>query len=272
MHETAANLEFINQNPATVTDGPIRPEQLCFPSPNTTSVLPESVWAISLDIDWAPDQLVDYSLELLEQYNLDATIFTTHKLAGGVNGHEIGLHPNFNKLDTIGREISNLKDIYPEAKGLRSHSLVFSSRHAEIYGKFGITYDSNYYLPSQDNIKPFLYHRNVLEIPFMFMDDAYSAGQGRKPGFTLADLSLDEPGCKVFVFHPIHIFLNTDSPARYLSAKKYYHQPRQLENFVNPGAGIRTLFIELLEHVSARRIKTNTLGEIDTLFRLDHGN
>jgi len=34
---------------------------------------------VTLDIDWACDEIIEYSIKLLEEYDVKATIFTTHK-------------------------------------------------------------------------------------------------------------------------------------------------------------------------------------------------
>ena len=55
--------------------------------------------SITLDIDWAIDEVVTYCLDLLNAANVKGTFFATH--ASPIidliesSGHEIGIHPNF---------------------------------------------------------------------------------------------------------------------------------------------------------------------------------
>jgi len=57
---------------------------------------------ITIDIDWVPDKVLEYTLELLSKAGVPCTIFATHAtgLLNGLdrNQFEIGIHPNFNPL------------------------------------------------------------------------------------------------------------------------------------------------------------------------------
>ena len=58
--------------------------------------------SVSLDIDWAHDEVVRDALALLEEYDVAADWLLTHDspVLGEVcaTGHRVGLHPNFNVL------------------------------------------------------------------------------------------------------------------------------------------------------------------------------
>src|SRR3954466_13199870 len=98
---------------------------------------------ITFDTDWADDRILDDLLNLLATYNIRATFFCTNKSSCDFSNHEIGIHPNFKSLE-FDRHVSELKDIFPDATGLRSHSLFFSERLRPVYFKYGIEYTSNY--------------------------------------------------------------------------------------------------------------------------------
>ena len=55
----------------------------------------KEVICISLDSDWAPEEVIEYSLNLLSKYNISATFFLTNELKLKIVNHEISLHPNF---------------------------------------------------------------------------------------------------------------------------------------------------------------------------------
>lgn len=54
-------------------------------------------------------------------------------------------------------------------------------------------------------------------------------------------------GVKVFDFHPIHIFLNTESLDRYERTRPYHQNPSELIKHRYKGYGTRNRLIELLE-------------------------
>ena len=54
-------------------------------------------------------------------------------------------------------------------------------------------------------------------------------------------------GLKVFDFHPIHIFLNTESLERYERTRPIHHNPKELIKHRYSGYGARNQLIELLE-------------------------
>ena len=55
---------------------------------------------------------------------------------------------------------------------------------------------------------------------------------------------------KVFGFHPLHIFLNTEALDRYEKIRSFQHDSKRLMDFRYDGIGARTKFIQLLEHMS----------------------
>ena len=60
---------------------------------------------------------------------------------------------------------------------------------------------------------------DILQIPIFFMDDTH-IGWSINVNFKLEQFNLKNNGLKVFVFHPIHIFLNTNDLKIYQRAKK----------------------------------------------------
>ena len=47
--------------------------------------------AITIDLDWAPDEVIRFTFDLLDTYHVRATVFCTHKVDIGI--HEPALHP-----------------------------------------------------------------------------------------------------------------------------------------------------------------------------------
>ena len=86
---------------------------------------------LTFDIDWDSDEVIEGTLDIIFKYGINATIFATHKtkvLNNLPKNIEIGIHPNFSNIIKAEDEIKKLKDIYPQAVSLRSHSLTNSSR------------------------------------------------------------------------------------------------------------------------------------------------
>lgn len=220
--------------------------------------------ALSFDTDWAPQELIDDTINLLNDYNLKSTFFVTNKIDfSKIKNHEIAIHPNFqgtsNQEDILKETINFLPE--KQTFGSRSHRLFFNSPLISLYEKFRIQYDSNFYMPGVDNIKPFIFNfADVVEIPFYFSDDDYIVNS---KNFELNNLDLNNNGVKVFLFHPFHIFMNTKSSDFYHELKPHYKDYSFLKNRINQKAGIRNLFIDLLEYIENHDLSLSTLNEIN---------
>ena len=75
------------------------------------------VIALSSDLDWAPKEAIEYFLDILDEYNAKITIFATHRI--DYRSHEIALHPNTLSGNNYSDAITELRKIFPEAKGCR---------------------------------------------------------------------------------------------------------------------------------------------------------
>jgi len=114
-------------------------------------------------------------------------------------------------------------------------------------------------------LRPVRLLHDVLAIPTYYADqlDLHTGATG----FRVAGLGLDRPGLKVLDFHPNMVYLNAADDDHYQATRPSYHDPQALLAARNPGRGVRTLLIELLEEISAGRFQTVTAGEIDRLWR-----
>src|SRR5947209_7150069 len=84
--------------------------------------------AVTLDVDWAPDKIVDEVISVLDSYRVPATLFCTNfskdvsgnssSLAGRFHErHEIALHPNFQNIGAYDEVWNAILELYPYAKG-----------------------------------------------------------------------------------------------------------------------------------------------------------
>jgi hypothetical protein len=209
------------------------------------------VIAISFDVDWAPDAAIEQTLEILEHAGVSATIFATHAtpVLNGLGGHEVGIHPNFL---AGGRErwapaVDELLDVYPEARGTRSHAYHTNTPILDLFVDRGLLYDSSILMLGQPSIRAFRAHNGLIRLPvFWEDDDNWTSGE-----WYPETLEIDDPDALfIFDLHPIHVFLNTESAERYKAAKPYYQNAERLRKYVNPessGTGSRVFLKRLLE-------------------------
>src|ERR1017187_7044133 len=93
--------------------------------------------ALTLDIDWAPDFVIDFAADLLIRRRVKATWFVTHsspavdRLRDHPELFELGIHPNFlpgsSQGKTVAEVLSFCRACVPEARSMRTHALVQSS-------------------------------------------------------------------------------------------------------------------------------------------------
>jgi len=214
---------------------------------------------LTFDIDWAHDDVIDDTLQLLDEFQASCTLFATHSCGSLSNilidsPHEIGIHPNFNNLlkgesndSSYISVCSDLKDQFPAASSVRSHSLCFGSLIQTIYQQLRLTHDSSVIVPYQYNqipLFPWKMWDNLTRIPYFFCD--YVTAMNTGVDFTGLP---SRSGLKVFDFHPIHVFLNTESLARYEGTRSIHHNPKELIKHRFDGYGTGSRLIDLL-HLS----------------------
>jgi hypothetical protein len=240
---------------------------------------------LTVDVDWACPEVLADLVGLLDERGLSATFFCTHP-GIEVPGNERAIHPNFrHRGDTmrrlrreLGGDLDALGDsaVYeyvvrttmafcPEARGVRGHSLFYDSLLLPIYRAAGIEYDSTYLLPLVPNLSPFYKEYDILEIPIYFNDFFYIKVEGTD--FSLAALGLDRPGLKVCLFHPNTVYLNAASMRQYEDSRSSYQDAEALRRCRNPRAGIRDLFLTLIDDLTKRRWPTLTLGQVNEMWR-----
>jgi len=205
------------------------------------------------DIDWAPEEVILDMLTLYEKYKVKCTLFVTHESEVIKNCNrnlfEIAIHPNFNDILFNGvnenpeDRIKKLMNFYPEAIGLRSHSMTQSTPLLNLFKKCGMKYESNQFLPYWDNIKPFELWNGLMRMPYNWEDDIhFSYGRNFKQDGLAIQNNLN-----VYDFHPIHVYLNTEKEETYTNAKVDYHNFEMLSTHQNKSIeGARDLLISLL--------------------------
>ncbi|MDO8446232.1 MAG: hypothetical protein Q7T53_09045 [Deltaproteobacteria bacterium] len=248
-------------------------------------IIKSDLISITIDVDWACPEVLNDTLSLLNERGISGTIFCTHP---GINapGHELALHPNFRRngdsmirlKQEVGNRFEGLSEteIYkyivkltrsfcPEATGVRAHSLFYDSLLLPIYHEAGLRYESSYLLPLTEGLHPVWKEYDILEIPIYF-NDHFELKSGMAD-FKIENLHLEKPGLKVFQFHPNMLFINAATNEQYLESKPYYHHYKKLLSLRNNNRGARTLFLDLLDWISANRLQTATLSEVNSEWR-----
>lgn len=221
------------------------------------------------DIDWASDEVLSFTADLVESFGVSAIWFVTHDtpLLSRLRGNrrfELGIHPNFNNLlegtssirNNSKQIIQRLHNIVPEAISVRSHSLTQNSRLSHQLYQMGYKFDINTYIHPNaiSTVKPWIDFTGIIKIPFIWEDDIHCVltNNGIKSYSPLQMVrDLDRTSPLVFAFHPIHVFLNTEKLERYETAKEIGDDFSALKSLVAPAqiGGTRDLLIELLETI-----------------------
>jgi hypothetical protein len=213
---------------------------------------------ITLDIDWACDEVISHAIDILERADVCATWFVTHQtpMLERLRENpkfELGIHPNFNFLlngssqagANASEVINNILKIVPESVSARSHSMTQSTNIMGILAKAGQIYDCNHFVPHQSGIslKPWQTWNGLTKVPYFWEDDIACIYQEDVDMAALANTN----GLKVFDFHPIHLYLNTEAIERYESSRAHHNDVAQLNSYVNDGVGARNYLLALLE-------------------------
>ncbi len=233
--------------------------------------------AITIDTEWAHPAVLADLLGILDAHGVTATLFCTDPLED-VGGHEVAIHPNFRRGGDAARAVSarqpeavwddaavyrgvlaDMRRAFPDAIGSRSHSLIYDSSLVGELAAAGFRYDSTYMAPLRC-VEPFEKEHGILEIPIYYMDHVDLMTQST--GFRLHGLRLDQPGLKVFDFHPNMVFIDARSESQYLESKAAYHDPEALLSFRGDGGGVRSLLVALLEHVRSEDLPLLTLTSV----------
>lgn len=230
------------------------------------SVDDDATWKDSIfltfDIDWAHDDVLSDTIDLVERAYVAATWYVTHDtpLLARLRQNpkfELGIHPNFNfLLEGDGRNGKNAQDVIerlmlvvPCARSVRSHSMTQSSGLLEAFKNAGLTHDVNHFIPNhlEFDISPWFLWNRMIRVPYVWEDDIHIMHENCAPQREPVQLVHCYIGLKVFDFHPIHVFLNTESLDRYERTRSLHQTPKELIKHRYEGYGTRSRLIELLE-------------------------
>ena len=215
---------------------------------------------LTFDFDWACNEVIMHTVTILEQYRIKATFFCTHKtsLLNRLIGNplfDVGIHPDFNFLlekrhyqnKSVQSVVKDLLKMVPNSTVVRSHSLLQSTRLSDLFAVYKLRFECNTYIPYSSGIdlKPYTVS-NIVKVPHCWEDDLFLCGDSK---WDIDDI-LNSKGIKVFDFHPIHIYLNTEKIERYERIKNRQHDIESLSRNIHAGKklkGTKDYLLELIK-------------------------
>ena len=180
--------------------------------------------AITLDVDWAPDFMIDAAAERLVAAGVKSTWFVTHsspaveRLRTCSDLFELGIHPNFRPGSSHGEDELQVLDaclgMVPEAVSVRCHGLLQSSRLLNLFiERTPLRVCANVFLPGAAGLEVTVYRckkGGIKQLPFYWEDDVEFFEP--EPAWNPLARSRDAPGIQIFNFHPVHVYLNAAGP------------------------------------------------------------
>jgi hypothetical protein len=209
-------------------------------------------------------------VKLIEVHGAKATWFATHATPvldeiRSLQVHEIALHPNYNTLldgsgGTARDTLLRLKEIVPEARSVRSHSLARSSRLALLFREEGLSHESNVFIPfgRGGGVKPWRDVFGLVQVPIGWEDDVCLMD----PATGEPSKLLEAGSILVVDFHPIHVFLNTATLQDYESARPYFADVSELRLRQRPDHGTRARLVALLSRARAEKVQLGLISDI----------
>ena len=155
---------------------------------------------ITSDIDWAPDYAIEVMLDEISKRGIKISLFATHKtniLQKKYSDIEIGLHPDYGRANIRGGleyQIKSLLDIYPEAKGTRSHQNFFGQNTCNIAHELGLKYEASNIQWRVPFLMPHRDYNQMVRIPYYWEDGIHA---DMNLPWDIKELKLDTPGLKV---------------------------------------------------------------------------
>lgn len=213
---------------------------------------------LTFDIDWVNDIVLQDTINILSNCNARATFFATHdtKLNSKISiseNFELGIHPNFNLLlngdftkgDNVVEVIDNTLTYAPSSCSVRSHSVTQNGHILDAFAHKGISHDSNDYIPEYSMVllRPWTIANGLIKVPYCWADEHAFTGLHKNSFLNI----LKKGGLTVFDFHPIHVFLNTESKKHYNSSRQFFEHPDVLFAKRYSGFGVRSMLDDLIE-------------------------
>ena len=226
-----------------------------------------AIW--TMDVDWAPDPVLEFTVKFFLCKNIPLTIFGTHEsefLKSVQNDPliEIGLHPDFSKDINSDEHLSTLKKIYPSAIGARTHRNLDGRNVVNFLASHDLIYHSNKILFGQQNLQPLAVYNGMTEFPY-FWEDGHHLELNIP--MSIDQVALTAPGMKIFSIHPVVFYLNSDKKNHWrLITEKFTDLTkaplREFDKFTCSSFGLRNLTEEIIAYQEKRAFKFKRLKDL----------
>lgn len=237
----------------------------------------EPVICLTFDVDWASEETLRYSYNIIEKYSYKPTFFLTHKsqfLSDLIDKKYIdsGIHPNFLPDSSQGSNYDEIIDyctrFLPNAKSFRCHRYFDVNDITEVFIKKGFKYDSNL-CTFLERVEPFLHRSGLIRFPIFFEDGAYLFHKHSLNFKKVGKQLFYKEGLAILNIHPMHIGINSPNfnYMREIKDRLSWEEwnrldLKMLKEISYKGYGIRDFVIEILEYIKKENIKTFTLNEL----------
>lgn len=229
-----------------------------------------SHYAMTADIDWAPDYAVADMLEIFARFGIKITCYATHRtslFSGTTPMVEIGLHPDYTRphpTEGLRSKLLDLKEMFPDAVGVRSHRNFFGQNTAHLATEANLIYDSSVLLWRQPFCQIYRDQWGLYRLPYCWEDGIQA---DMKLPWTLDIVPRATPGLKIFNIHPIFIYLNCpDDDYRRAIVKHYNDLTQAPREVIEPqrydGYGARRFLIDLLTELQRSGAKSHRIRDI----------
>lgn len=237
----------------------------------------EPVFCFSSDIDWASEEVIQYSHELVTGDQLKLTYFNTHpslfldELTQTARA-KILIHPNFLADSSHGGSFQEVIDychkLVPDADGFRCHRYFEVNDIMDDFFKKGFKFVSNHCTRCETHIKPLRHRSGLLSMPIFLEDGGYLLMDPQLDFDSLLP-KLDQPGLKIINFHPAHMAFNTPNFAYTRSIKDSMSRESWnhldvsgIQKLAYAGSGIRNIIQRIIEHVVKKDYQILSMHEI----------
>ncbi len=229
---------------------------------------------LTTDTDWAPDFVIATILEAVKIFGHKLTIFATNRsdLLQNLNddSFEIGLHPDFTMRhhNTPFKSVmDNLLELYPNAKGMRSHCDFFGDNIANLAHDIGLKYDVSVFEWNCPALQGHVDYNGLVRLPYFWEDGIHL---NMEIPLDWSQIRLNTPGLKVLNVHPILIYMNCKSDEDRRTFVRQHKDLTQIRSadidpVVRSERGIRDVWMELLEMLAENKVRTHLLADVAKL-------
>jgi hypothetical protein len=211
------------------------------------------------DVDWAPEYAIEDTVSFFLDLGVPLTAFATHDSPVlRQSGIDVGIHPYLSREHERdhSRVIGGLKELYPDARGSRSHRNFFGYTTPGLLAEHGLEYDISVVTWGH----PCLINQHFSGIKTL----TYSWEDGLHFDYGLdLDAGVMPHGDGPFVYnvHPVVIFLNADSEERRKHAVRGVSDLTVMEHsalapHINRGYGIKNLLTDFMVGRGASALRT----------------